>query len=614
MTEEVVGEPSTNYPLVEVLRTSGWANLPYLVVAMISTAVTSFLDRADVFILGLAFDAMFNERTYSLPLIPDGWIPTEPLQQLWFTVVLLLVMKILDVLFANVSELTRSIFSQRTIHDLRVAAFEDAQRLELGFFDRSLTGDVMSVLNNDVNTLEGFLDWRFSFSVWIIVSISTAVGLMVVLNWQLALFVLGAAPVIAAVNWWFADTLEDLEDAVRSAVGRLNARLQTNLGGIAVIKAFTAERYEVDRVAAASSDHYEAQWDSDRILARHGPAIRLIAGASLLVTFAVGSSWVVYGPPIFFSGRLTAGELIPFLFYMQQLTGPMQGISAVIADYKRSKAAAKRVVGLREHDRTIDCDGDDLDEVAGHVEYAGVRFAYPETTERVVDDVSFAVSPGETIGIVGATGAGKSTLVKLLLRFYDVDEGSIAVDGRDVRSVSCSDLRDAIGYVNQDPFLFDGTVQENISYGAPEADQSAVARVAREAGAHGFIQRLPQGYDTAVGQRGVTLSGGQRQRIAIARAVLGDPPIMVFDEATSHVDNETELLIQRNLERLTADRTTIVIAHRLSTVRNAGRILVMDDGRLIEEGTHEELLATDGTYADLWRVQTGEIDAHSPSE
>ncbi len=639
-SDDIATAAETDRPLLHLLWSQGGPNLPYLGASVSSLTAATALDMADIFVLGVAIDAMFNGQAYALPLVPTGLIPAEPLAQLWFTFYLLLGMKVADVLLANLSQVTRNIFAQRFLHGLRVDAFDAATGLEVGFFEDSRTGDVMSVLNNDVNTLERFLTRGITGATRVVVVLVTSMGLMVVLNWQLALFVLAAAPLIAAVNWWFSNVLERLQDVVRSEVGDLNARLETTLSGVDVIKAFTAERYESRRVEAASSDHRDARWDSKRVSARHRPSMRLISGASLLVTFVVGAVWVVYGAPLWFSGTLTAGELIPFVFYMQQLTGPMRWVANVIETFKSAKAAAKRIVGLRDVDRRIDDAGaDELRDVDGHVEYDDVTFGYPGSGDRtgrdadlVLDGVSFDVEAGDTVGIVGSTGAGKSTLIELLLRFYDVNEGSVRVDGTDVRDVTRESLRRSVGYVNQDPFLFNGTVAENVAYGLDADGQStaiadgvasefdidgpstveereAVERAAREAGAHEFVERLPDGYDTEVGERGTKLSGGQRQRIAIARAVVGDPAILIFDEATSHVDNETEVLVQENLDDLTADRTTFVIAHRLSTVRDADRILVLDDGRLVEDGTHDELLDADGTYANLWRVQVGDVEA-----
>jgi ATP-binding cassette subfamily B protein len=295
----------------------------------------------------------------------------------------------------------------------------------------------------------------------------------------------------------------------------------------------------------------------------------------------------------------------------QRLVNPLAQMGNIVDRYEDARASTKRILGLMSLPIAIEDapDATDLETVTGAVEFDDVSFAYDSENERVLDDIDIDVTPGETVGLVGPTGAGKTTIIKLLLRLYDVSEGAIRVDGHDVRDVTLSSLRASMGYVGQENFLFDGTVAENIKYGAFDADREAVVDAAKRAQAHEFITNLPDGYDTEIGERGVKLSGGQRQRVAIARTILQRPEILIFDEATSAVDTETEMLIQQSIDDLAADRTAFVIAHRLSTVRDADTILVVDDGEIAERGTHEELLEADGLYANLWRVQAGELDA-----
>ncbi len=310
----------------------------------------------------------------------------------------------------------------------------------------------------------------------------------------------------------------------------------------------------------------------------------------------------------------SVGDLVIFLIFTQRMVEPLTQMSEVVDRYEDAKASARRIFGLLSIPPAITSSPDavslDADSVDGRVEYDGVDFAY-EDDHEVLSDVTFTADPGETVGLVGPTGAGKSTICKLLPRLYDVTGGAIRVDGHDVRDLTVESLREHIGYVGQDTFLFDGTVEENISYGAFDATHDDIVSAAKAAEAHEFVTNLPDGYETRVGERGLKLSGGQRQRISIARTILADPELLVLDEATSAVDTETEMLIQRSLDRLTENRTTFIIAHRLSTVKGADTILSVEEGKIVERGTHEELLDNDGLYANLWRVQAGEIDALS---
>jgi ATP-binding cassette subfamily B protein len=314
--------------------------------------------------------------------------------------------------------------------------------------------------------------------------------------------------------------------------------------------------------------------------------------------------------PWLFTGTLSPGDFVVFVLFTQRFVWPLAQFGQIINMYQRAYASAERVFGLMDEPARIPEveDAPDLVVDEGRVVFDDVAFGYDTDDRRVVEDVSFSVEGGETVALVGPTGAGKSTLLRLLLRLYDVDEGSITVDGQDVRDVSVSSLRRSMGYVSQETFLFHGTVRENIAYGSFDATDEEVVAAAKAAEAHEFVTNLPDGYDTMVGERGVKLSGGQRQRVAIARAVLRDPEVLVLDEATSDVDTETEMLIQRSLDDLTENRTTFAIAHRLSTIKDADQIVVVEGGRIVERGTHAELIASDGLYAHLWGVQAGEID------
>ncbi|WP_436912082.1 ABC transporter ATP-binding protein [Halosimplex marinum] len=622
-------ETDIEYPLWYLIRRVGRPHLPWFVGATLVSAVAATLGNVNALLIGFAFDTVFGGRPFALPLVPEPWLPETTVGQVWFTGGLMFALGVVVVTLTIGKNWLWEVFGHRLLDDARVETFDSAQRQELAFFDRHQTGDVMNALNDDVNRLEQSLTKNARWTVDTVVTIASAMLFMAYINWQLTAAVLALLPVLAGVNYWFAGILEERYDEVRQAAGALNARMETSLGGLAVVKANVAGPFERDRFGDASRNLWDAQWEGTRWRIRQNPAVQSVTGVTMGAAMVIGGIWVIDGPPLFFTGALTAGQLVPFLFYMRDLEGPVEFTTAIVGSYKIAQASARRVVGVRNADERVadDADGEPLGEVEGEVAFESVSFSYPGTDERVLDGVDFTVEPGATVGIVGSTGAGKSTLVKLLLRFYEPDSGAVRVDGRDTSTVTRRSLREAVGYVDQEPFLFDGTVAENIAYGADEsglretangtceAERPASSGVdadieaaARSAAAYRFVSELPEGYDTQVGERGVKLSGGQRQRIAIARALVGDPDVMVFDEATSHVDNETEVLIQRTLDELTADRTTFVIAHRLSTVRNADEILVLDDGELVERGTHEELLARGGTYANLWHVQVGEID------
>jgi ATP-binding cassette subfamily B protein len=395
-----------------------------------------------------------------------------------------------------------------------------------------------------------------------------------------------------------------------------------------VIKAFDRYDFELDRVAEHSETYHDEKVDAIRLRRGFFATIRVLTGVSFVGILLVGGTMVITGSytlgPVTVGSTITAGTFTMFFLYLRRMYAPMRRIGLTANRYQRAKSSAERVFGVLGHEPTVTSPADPHvpESVEGRVEFDGVTFSY-DTTEAVLDDVSLTVEPGETIGLAGETGAGKSTLVKLVPRFYDVDTGSgpVTVDGTDVREYGLQALREHVGVVEQNPYLFSGTVEENVAYGdltalsgEDEPVDDRVLAATRAAEAHEFVEELPDGYDTQIGERGVKLSGGQRQRLSIARALLNDPAIIVLDEATSDVDTETEELIQESLARLTADRTAFVIAHRLSTIRDADRIVVMDDGEVAEQGTHDELVAAGGDYADLWATQADAAAGASPAD
>jgi ATP-binding cassette subfamily B protein len=597
-------------PVWRLYADYGWNSVGYAVLGAVSTIVGRALGLLPAFVIGLAVDAIFlNQRAYRLPLVPAAWIPSGSTAQLWFSVGLLLAATALGAVVSWFEDWGWSVFAQRVQHGLRVDAYAQLQRLDMSYFTGQRTGELMSILNNDVNALETFLDDGLNSILWIVASVG-GIGLVLFsLNAPLAAVALLPIPLLALFTLAFTRIIEPRYLRVRGEIGDLNSRLENNVSGIEVIKTEHAEDYECERVEEASHGFLRANLDAIRVQITYFPGLTLIAGAGFAATFLVGGLWLLTGSLFGVATTVAPGEFVTFVIYAQQFVWPIIQFGDVVDDYERAKAAGTRVYGLLSRTSEVEygTDAPALEIGAGRVEYDAVGFAYAD--DRVLEDVSFVVEGGETIGIVGPTGAGKSTLLKLLPRLYEVTDGAVRIDGQDVREVSVESLRRSIGYVSQEPFLFDGTVRENVRYGSFEATDAEIEAAARRAQAHEFVQNLPDGYDSLVGERGVKLSGGQRQRLAIARTILKDPDLLVLDEATSHVDTETEALIQRSLAEFARDRTTFVIAHRLSTIRRADAIIVLDDGRVVERGTHEELIAADGLYANLWRVQAGDVDA-----
>ncbi|GGL68771.1 ABC transporter ATP-binding protein [Halocalculus aciditolerans] len=620
---------SVDRPLYRLFTAYGRDVWEWFALGMVANVVARVGSLLPPLVLGAALDSIFTgDSPYTLPLVPASWLPATDPAQFRFSVIVITGAFVSTAVFTWVYGVAANTFAHRVMHEVRTDSFEKMQNLDMAFFDDKQTGEVMSILNNDANNLEVFLDNALQNSARLVVMAVGVLGIMVWLNAQLALVMLVALPVLVGLTAWFMRVVVPRYARERANVGHLNTRLENSLSGVELVKTTGSEAYEVGRVRTASKNLYDATMAVLRLNFVYRPGMELVAGLAFAATFAIGGFWLFAGPPRFFTGTLSAGAFVTFILLTQRIVTPLAEVSNIVDQYENAKASSERVFGLMDIPARIrDAeDATELTDVDGDVEYDGVTFGYVDESRRdssanqnaersgeedevVLEDVSFHANPGDTVALVGPTGAGKSTVVKLLLRLYDPNEGSIRLDGHDLRDVTVDSLRDAVGYVGQDTFLFDGTVRDNIRYGHFDAGDDAVVEAAKAAEAHAFIQELPDGYETRVGERGVKLSGGQRQRVSIARTILQDPPVLVLDEATSAVDTETELAIQHSLDALSEDRTTLSIAHRLSTVTDADLILVVEDGRVVERGTHDALVDEDGLYAALWDAQTGDTRA-----
>ena len=509
----------------------------------------------------------------------------------------------LESLFEYLHHIEWRNLAQAIQHDLRVDTYSHMQHLEMQYFEDRSTGDLMAVLNDDVNQLERFLDNGANEILQVLTTAILIGGIFFYLAPGIAWLAFVPVPIILWGSFLFQRKLEPRYAAVREQAAMVNAELSNNLGGIATIKSFTAENREVERISAESEAYREANRRAIVLSSAFSPLIRI----AILIGFTATLVWGAFRA---IDGGLAVGAYSVMVFLSQRLLWPLTRLGETFDLYQRAMASTNRILDVLDTTATIQDGEKDLDAIDGSVRFDRVGFSY-RAGFPVIHRISMEMEAGKTTAFVGATGSGKTTVIKLLLRFYDVDEGSIRLDGHDIRDLHLHSLRTAIGLVSQDVFLFHGTVAENIAYGKPEATPVEIRDAAEIAEAHEFVMGLPEGYDTIVGERGQKLSGGQRQRVSIARAVLADPAILILDEATSSVDNETEAAIQRSLERISRDRTTLVIAHRLSTIRHADQIYVIDQGRVAESGAHEELIEVpDGIYKALWDVQTGEAVTH----
>ena len=493
---------------------------------------------------------------------------------------------------------------QRVIIDIRKAVFEKLQRLSLDFYDKNKTGTIMSYVTNDVGALQSAMVENVVEMVTESVILIASIVMMIYLDWRLFLVTFSTFPVVLLFIDQFGKRIRKSGSRIQEAAADITSVLQETVSYARVIKSFVREDYEINRFEKENIKNFRANMKYAQLSATLTPTIEFVAAVGVTIILWYGGNSVI-------DGTITAGSLVAFLTYAVNISNPIKRLSRVIGNIQKAMAAGQRVFGILDLPETVQTlpGAKTMPTVKGNVRFNNVSFSY-NPGEQVLNNVSFDVKPGEMIAFVGPSGAGKSTVASLLPRFYDVSEGSITIDGQDIRQVTLNSLREQVGIVPQETVLFNGSVYDNILYGRLDATKEEVEAAAKAANAHNFITELPQGYQTMLGDRGVNISGGQRQRISIARAILKNPQILILDEATSALDTESERVVQEALDRLMIGRTSFVIAHRLSTIKNADKIMVLEKGTLAEMGTHEELMAKDGLYAHLYKIQYRSKETH----
>ncbi|MDQ6905455.1 MAG: ABC transporter ATP-binding protein/permease [Chloroflexota bacterium] len=513
--------------------------------------------------------------------------------------VAIMVVAILSAVTTYFRSVTTQWIGEKVSYQLRNRLFRHLEALSFSFYDASQTGQLLSRLTEDIRNIRRFYSPAFRVLLQTSVLVLGSAAIMFTLNWRLALLSLAIVPVLLCVTLVFGARVRPRYLRAQQQYGQAMNVLQENLAGMRLVRAFGRENFESRKFATAGMTYYNRQMDAAKLSVLANANMPMITGVGTAVVIGVGGLQVIHG-------QMQVGTLLAFYLYLTQLTDPIRQIGSIVNNVALAFASTERIYEVLERRPRILTPPDAYrpTEVRGDVVFDAVRFAYSRESRDVLRGVSIVAPPGSVVALVGATGSGKSSIIQLLARFYDVNAGSVRVDGIDVRQWDLPTLRGNVGFVLQETFLFSDSIHENIAYGRPDATRAEVIAAAQAAQAHNFIARLPEGYDTLLGERGVNLSGGQKQRVAIARALLLNPRILVLDDATSSVDMETEYEIQQALNILMEGRTTFIIAQRLSSVRTADQICVLDDGEIVERGTHAELLALGGRYRAIYAVQT----------
>ncbi|WP_068775482.1 ABC transporter ATP-binding protein [Paenibacillus sp. FJAT-26967] len=487
----------------------------------------------------------------------------------------------------------------KVAYNMREAMYEKLQYLSFQYYDKARTGDLMSRLTADLEAIRVFVGFGFAQILNIFLMIGFGTIMMFSINWKLSLLTMVTMPFLAFAAIRFEGKIHPAFRSVRASMSNMTTAVQENITGVRTVKSFAREPYEVEKFTLRNEDYRMNNVATSQIWSKYFPVMELIANLSAVILLGAGGYMVI-------QGTLTVGELVAFFSLVWYIIGPMWGIGFHINNYTQSKASGEKILEiLHQYIHVKDVEHPVVlnpDEVEGRVRFNQVTFAYPDA-QPALHDLTLDAQPGKVIGFLGGTGSGKSTIISLLMRAYNVKDGSVTLDGTDIRDIHLQSLRNQIATVFQETFLFSSTIRGNISYGRKDVTMEEIIRVAKLVKAHDFIMEMPLGYDTVVGERGMGLSGGQKQRIAIARALIKDPKILILDDATSAVDMETEQEIQAGFKEVMKGRTTFIIAHRISSLKHADEIIVLDKGHVVQRGTHDELIRQEGPYLDTYRIQ-----------
>lgn len=555
--------------------------------ASLYSVLNKFFDVMPEILIGVAIDVVVRKESSFVARLGFA----SPTAQILVIAGLTLIIWVCESIFEYLYGVNWQNLAQMTQHDLRMDAYRHMQNLDMEWFDERHSGQLVSILNDDINQLERFLNVGANSILQVAASVVFIGSVFFYISWDIACVAILPIPVIIWGAARYKGIAEPLYARVRDKASKIASRLTSNISGIATIKAFAAESFEAETVSRLSMDYVESNKSAIQVSSAFTPIIRMAILSGFVATLILSGFKTI-------NGELPVGSFGILVFLTQRLLWPFTSLGQTVDLYQRAMASCDRIMDLLYVPIVVERGVKTLDpaSVLGNIKFDNVVFAY-KGRDKLFNGVSFDIPAGKTVALIGTTGSGKSTVAKLLLRFAEPSQGTITIDGRDIAEYATKDLRSAIGIVNQEVFLFSDTIRANIAYGLHGATEDEIRAAAKLAAADEFISRLPDGYDTMIGERGQRLSGGQRQRIGLARAIIRRPPILILDEATSAVDNETERLIQESMELIRKNRTVLMIAHRLSTVRKADWIMVMEGGRVVEEGTHESLLARGGHYA-----------------